>query len=228
MSMRPEAALPGWRHVLAVVAHPDDESFGLGAVLARFVASGSEVSVLCLTRGEASTLHGVAGDLAAIRAQELEEAARELGIARVGLLGYPDGGLAQVPLEVLVGEVASFAAGQAPDGIVAFDPSGITGHPDHQRATEAAAEFARGRGLSVLAWTLPLAVADVLTAETGAPFRGHPAVEVDLVVDVDRARQRRAVACHPSQAVPGSALWRRLDLLGPHEHLRWLGATGQS
>lgn len=47
-------------------------------------------------------------------------------------------------------------------------------------------------------------------------------MDVDLTLTVDRASQRRAVECHPSQAVPGSVLWRRLELLGPHEHLRWL------
>ena len=54
--------LPGWSSVLAVVAHPDDESFGLGAILDSFGRGGSQVSVLCLTHGEASTL-GAAGDL---------------------------------------------------------------------------------------------------------------------------------------------------------------------
>ena len=37
-----------------------------------------------------------------------------------------------------------------------------------------------------------------------------------------RERQLQAVACHPSQALPGSVLWRRLELLGDHEHLRYL------
>ena len=53
--------------ILAVVAHPDDESFGLGALLARAAAAGARVGVLCLTHGEASTLHGVDGDLREIR-----------------------------------------------------------------------------------------------------------------------------------------------------------------
>lgn len=56
-------ALPAWPSVVAVVAHPDDESFGLGAILDSFARSGAAVSVLCLTHGEASTLHGVSGDL---------------------------------------------------------------------------------------------------------------------------------------------------------------------
>src|SRR6266571_6027002 len=61
----PTSRLPGWDGVLAVVAHPDDESFGLGAVLAAFVDAGARVAVLCLTHGELSTVHGVEGDLSA-------------------------------------------------------------------------------------------------------------------------------------------------------------------
>ena len=55
--------LPTWASVLAVVAHPDDESFGLGAVIDAFRRQGTVVTVLCFTQGEASTVHGVPGDL---------------------------------------------------------------------------------------------------------------------------------------------------------------------
>ena len=73
------AVLPAWTSVLAVVAHPDDESFGLGAILDAFTSTASSVSVLCLTHGEASTLHDVPGDLAAVRDKEFAAAARILG-----------------------------------------------------------------------------------------------------------------------------------------------------
>src|SRR5665811_2085516 len=62
--------LPAWTTVLAVVAHPDDESFGLGALLDAFTNAGASVEVLCLTHGEASTLHGTPGDLATLRGVE--------------------------------------------------------------------------------------------------------------------------------------------------------------
>ncbi|MGB8501155.1 PIG-L deacetylase family protein, partial [Mycobacterium sp.] len=54
---RPAAStsLPAWSSVLAVVTHPDDESFGLGAILDAFNRAGTRTSVLCLTHGEAST-----------------------------------------------------------------------------------------------------------------------------------------------------------------------------
>ncbi len=108
------------------------------------------------------------------------------------------------------------------DGLVVFDDTGVTGHPDHVAATRAAVAAASGARLPVLAWTLPERIAQTLRAEYGVPFAGRPDAGVDLVVPVDRTAQLDAVAAHPSQAVPGSVLWRRLDLLGPAEHLRWL------
>ena len=217
------AALPAWSSVLAVVAHPDDESFGLGAVLASFVSAGARVSVLCLTHGEASTLHGVDGDLAVIREAELADAARTLGVHEVLLRSYPDGGLSGLELDALTADIDSVVTDCGSDGLVVFDDTGVTGHPDHCRATTAAVVVAREKGLPVLAWTLPVEVANELRAEFDAPFVGHPADQIDIVLDVDRRSQREAVSCHPSQAVPGSALWRRLELLGDREYLRWLG-----
>jgi LmbE family N-acetylglucosaminyl deacetylase len=208
--------------VLAVVAHPDDESFGLGAVLSAFIDTGANVAVLCLTKGEASTLHAVDGDLAEIRGRELADAAQALGIRTIRLLDYPDGGLADVDLAELSDHVVGLSRELDCQGLVVFDPSGITGHPDHIRATAAAVHAVQRLRIGVLAWTLPADVAAALKTEFAADFRGHPLSDVDIVLEVDRRRQRIAVECHPSQAVPGSALWQRLALLGDREYLRWL------
>lgn len=213
--------LPEWRSVLAVVAHPDDESFGLGAVLDGFVLAGAAVSVLCLTQGEASTLGAVA-DLNAIRALELRQAADELGIASTVLLDHPDGRLADVAGDTLTADVLREIETRPVEGLVVFDPSGITGHHDHIAATRAAVNAAGRVGLPVLAWSIPSDVADTLNAEYGAGFIGHGTDEIDAVVSVGREKQRAACACHASQATPGSVLWRRLELLGDREHLRWL------
>jgi LmbE family N-acetylglucosaminyl deacetylase len=215
-------SLPTWQSVLAVVAHPDDESFGLGAVLSAFTDRGSTVSVLCLTRGEASTLHGVSGDLTTIRSHELHSAARILGVATVWLKTHPDGALADVAPAALASDIDQVAQATAADGVVVFDTSGITEHPDHIRATQIAIEVAARRNLGVLGWTIPSDVAATLNAELGTAFVGHAPRDIDLVLQVDRGAQSRAVACHPSQAVPGSPLWRRLELLADREHLRWL------
>jgi N-acetylglucosamine malate deacetylase 2 len=214
--------LPPWRSVLAVVAHPDDESFALGAVLAAFAETGAQVSVLCLTRGEASTLHGVEGDLTELRADELTAAAAALGLHNVVLLAYPDGRLPEVDVDQLAAQVVSTAQEVDADGIIGFDLTGVTGHRDHTHATAAAIRAAATLGLAVLGWTVPDTVAEKLRDEHGAPFEGHAETEVDLVVTVDGSLQLKAVGCHPSQAVPSSVMWRRIELLGDSEHLRWL------
>lgn len=208
--------------VLAVVAHPDDESFGLGAVLDRLAAAGTPVTVLCFTRGEASTLGGEQADLGAVRAKELDTAATVLGVTRSVLLDYPDGDLAHVSLDELAGHVESLAAEVRPTYLLAFDPDGVTSHPDHMRATEAALAVADRSVLPVVGWTLPAQVADQLNAEFGTALVGSRPDVVDLTLPVSRKRQREAIACHRSQSTDNPLLHRRLDLLGDTEHLRLL------
>ena len=215
--------LPPWRRVLAVVAHPDDESFALGAVLDAFVCAGARAHVLCLTHGEASTLGAEVDDLGAVRADELEAAAEALGVSRTTLCAHPDGALAGVDPGRLRSDVANVLASWAPDGVLVFDPAaGVTGHADHAAASLAALDAARESGVPVLGWALPEAVAATLDEEFGASFVGYPEGELDLRVAVDRSRQRLAVQAHTTQAVPGSVLWRRLELLEDGEFLRRL------
>ncbi|HEY5358941.1 MAG TPA: PIG-L family deacetylase [Streptosporangiaceae bacterium] len=214
--------LPAWLSILAVVAHPDDETFGLGAVLDRMVTGGTAVHVLCYTRGEASTLNESGADLRRAREDELRQASRELGVATVTLLDYPDGRLGSVPPGELAGHAARIAAGVHADGLLVFDDTGITGHPDHQAATRAAVQAAAAAGLPVLAWALPAAIAGRLREETGTPFAGQPPCRIDMGVRVDRVRQRRAALLHESQISSAAVLWRRLQLQADCEHLRWL------
>ena len=214
--------LPRWPSVLAVVAHPDDESFGLGALLTAFTGAGATTSVLCFTHGEASTAPAATGPLYELRSRELQAAADALGVRTVTLLHYPDGQLAQICRTRLAGDIIDAARADHADGLLVFDPSGVTGHPDHAAATAAALTAAAATELPVLGWTLPADVANGLNAERGTSFTGHPRDDIDLVVPVDRTRQRVAIAAHTSQAVPASVLWRRLDLLGNVEHLRVL------
>jgi LmbE family N-acetylglucosaminyl deacetylase len=215
--------LPAWTSALAVVAHPDDESFGLGAIIDTFVQAGTAVHVLCLTQGEASTLGVQAGvDLAAIRAEELREAGSRLGVASTSLTNWPDGGLAASPESAVIDDILSAITTHRPDGLLVFEPHGITGHPDHIAATARALTAAEHTDLPVLAWTLPATVADTIRAEHGVALHGDVAAAIDIDLPVARKSQRQAIAAHASQAGPGSILWRRLELLGDHETLRWL------
>jgi LmbE family N-acetylglucosaminyl deacetylase len=222
-SPRPDA-LPAASAALAVCAHPDDETFGLGGVLAALVDAGTAVDALCFTRGEASTL-GTPDDLGAlgdIRAAELAAAGVVLGLRDHELLLYPDGRLAEVPVAELAAHVVGVARRQGSELLVVFDEGGATGHPDHRQATRAALAAAEELDLGVLAWAVREPVAATLNADLGTDFRGRCAVEIDLTLPVDRGRQRRAIACHRSQATHNPVLRRRLQLTGPTEPLRWL------
>jgi len=219
---RSAGVLPVWTSVLVVVAHPDDESFGLGAILDAFTGAGTRVEVLCLTRGEASTLHGPPADLAAVREAELAAAADLLGVGHTTLHDHPDGALSEVSQTGLAAEVVAAAESCHPDGLLVFDTAGVTGHLDHAAASSAALVGAQMLNLPVLGWTLPQNVAAQLNRELGASFTGHRDEDIDLRITVDRARQRLASHAHASQAQPGSALWRRLELLADTESLRWL------
>lgn len=212
----PADRLPPWRRVLVVVAHPDDESFGLGGIIGAFTRAGAEVSVLCFTHGEASTLG--TGDLREVRRRELTDAARVLGVGDVHLHDFEDGSLSAVVPELT--DVVTRAIGAFwPDGLLTFHVDGVTGHPDHSAATTAAINAAASTVLPLAQWTLPRDVARTMSEETGGEFSGYPDTEIDLRIKVSRELHHRAIAAHPSQAVPGSPLWRRLELLGEYEHL---------
>jgi N-acetylglucosamine malate deacetylase 2 len=214
--------LPSLTRVLAVCAHPDDESFGLGAVLAALAAAGTGSGMLCFTHGEASTLGPATGDLRRTRAGELAAAAAVLGMAGTTLLDYPDGRLAAVPVATLAAHVHQHLQLARPDALLVFDEGGITGHPDHCQATAAALTAAARLGLTVIAWVIPGHVAEALNAEFGTAFAGRPPEQIDLAITVDRAAQLEAIACHASQSADNPVLWRRLELLGSTEHLRYL------
>lgn len=211
---------PGGRSVLAVCAHPDDESFGLGAVLHWLAADGARTSVLCFTHGEASTLGRPGADLHAVREGELREAGHRLGVESVEILDLPDGRLSEVPLGSLAGAVERVAEAVAADLLLVFDEGGVTGHGDHCRATEAALAAAGPR--AVLAWGVPAEVAQTLNAELGTSFVGRDEGDFDAVLRVDRTVQRLAIGCHVSQSTDNRVLWRRLELLGDREYVRWL------
>ena len=218
--------LPDVQRVLAVVAHPDDETFGLGAVLSAFVDAGASVAVLCLTLGEASSLGESESDLASLREQEFRAAAAVLRIEVAAIYGYPDGGVSDVTLDELGSIVDDHAEGV--ELVLVFDENGITGHPDHRRVTQAVVEWARDSGVPVLAWTVPEVVAGRLNLEFGAGFSGRARDSVDVELQVDRTRQLEAIWCHRSQAVDNEVLRRRLELQNDTEWLRYLYPAGQT
>ena len=215
---------PVWKSVLAVVAHPDDGSVGLGAILDAFFTAGARVRVLCLTHGETWTLHAAPGDLATLRGAELASSDDVLGAIRAKLRVNPDGVLGGVCQTRLANEVVAVAKTSHPDGLLLFDTAGVTGHLDHQAATAAGLAAAEMLNLPVLGWTLPEVVAAQLNRDYGATDAWQGGEDIDLRVTLDRARQRLAGRVQKGRALPGSLLRRRLELLAETESLRWLRA----
>jgi LmbE family N-acetylglucosaminyl deacetylase len=126
--------------LMAVLAHPDDESMGVGGVLAKYAAEGIEVAIVVATRGQRGRYHGLPqGDpghpgpieLARLRAGELEAAARVLGIRDVALLDYEDQALDRAVPGEAVGQIARHIRRVRPHVVVTFGPDGTYGHPDH-------------------------------------------------------------------------------------------------
>jgi len=213
---------PAWTSVLAVIAHPDDASCGLGAILDAFVFAGAKVDVLCLTHGQAWTLEGAPGDLAALRGAELVSAADVLGPKRIQMPDCPDGDLSKVGQTSLVAEVVATADRCFPDGLLVFDTAPEPGRLDHVTATSAGLQAAETLDLPVLGWALSEDVMERLCHDFGPGSAIRSDEKIDLRVNVDRARQRVASHSLEGQALPGSPRWLRLELLADTESLRWL------
>jgi len=155
MSANAPPAIPDpSKRLLAVLAHPDDESFGPGGTLALYAKLGAEVTLICATRGEVGSLpkdmEGQVDDIAALREHELRCAAEILGLNDVIFLGYRDSGmpgsadnhhpnaLCASPVEEVAEKVEELIRSIKPQVIITFDPIGGYHHPDHiaiQRAT---------------------------------------------------------------------------------------------
>jgi N-acetyl-1-D-myo-inositol-2-amino-2-deoxy-alpha-D-glucopyranoside deacetylase len=135
------------RVLLAVLAHPDDETFGTGGTLAYYASQGVEVHLVCATRGEVGDVEEkyLTGfdSIAARRENELRCAAEKLGLKEVHFLGYRDSGmpgspdnqhplaLAAQPLDKVAAQVVHYFRLVKPQVVITFDPIGGYRHPDH-------------------------------------------------------------------------------------------------
>jgi LmbE family N-acetylglucosaminyl deacetylase len=125
------------RHkLLAVLAHPDDESLGFGGTLAKYAAEGVETSLVTATRGERGRFgslgkNGDPVEVGRVREAELRAAAAVLGLREVTVLSYPDGAVDQVESAIAIRDIASHIRRIRPHVALTFGPDGAYGHPDH-------------------------------------------------------------------------------------------------
>jgi len=142
------------RKLLAILAHPDDETFGIGGTLALYAAQGVKTYLVCTTRGEAGDMPAVLLEgfqsAAERREYELRCAAEKLGLAGVHLLGYRDSGMVGTPdnlhpdalinasLEEVTRKIAHYIREIRPQVVITHDPIGGYRHPDHITPHQAA------------------------------------------------------------------------------------------
>jgi LmbE family N-acetylglucosaminyl deacetylase len=130
------------RSLLAVFAHPDDET-SVGPLLARCAAEGHDVHLVSMTSGQKGFrphFNVPAGDeLGAVREQELRSAARALGIHEPFLFGFQDQGIStHAVAEEVATRLRDIIGRTRPDVLLSWGPDGITGHPDHRMASNIA------------------------------------------------------------------------------------------
>ena len=233
--------------LLAVFAHPDDESLACGGLIALCAERGIPVSLLCLTRGEHGP--GERATLAETRTRELHAAAGVLGVAAVRVLDYEDGMLPWMEHERIEADVSDAIRDFEPDAVVTFDEDGLYWHPDHvavhHRVTAAVTSLG---GSAPELWYVSLptgAMRAVVDAATGdgssevlgvhADAFGAEAPRPTLVIRTGELATRKlaALRCHRSQ-VDGGALDRIAEedaerLLGVEHYRRArVGGVGES
>jgi N-acetyl-1-D-myo-inositol-2-amino-2-deoxy-alpha-D-glucopyranoside deacetylase len=173
--------------VLVIVAHPDDETFGMGGTMARLIDEGHAVTVVCATRGEVGEISdpeiATPETLGQVREQELRDAMHELGVEDVRFLEYRDSGMAGTaenedtrafiqaePMEVSM-DLSAIMQEVNPDVVITWDQSGGYGHPDHVRvhetATDAFGSYAMrsGRPVRLYYTALPVHLFEEMQAE---------------------------------------------------------------
>ncbi|MGZ4650882.1 MAG: PIG-L deacetylase family protein, partial [Kineosporiaceae bacterium] len=151
--MRPSPIPPG--SVLGVWAHPDDEAYLSGGLMAAARAAGHRVVVATATRGEHGTDDPGAWPpdrLAALRARELQASLAALDVREHHWLGYTDGGLADVEPARAVAQVAGLLDDVRPDVVVTFGPDGMTGHADHRTVSAWVTHAWRSTGRRARLW----------------------------------------------------------------------------
>jgi N-acetyl-1-D-myo-inositol-2-amino-2-deoxy-alpha-D-glucopyranoside deacetylase len=231
--------------VLAVVAHPDDESLIAGGTLALAARAGAQVAIVSLTRGELGPIADAAlatrETLADVREQELAAAGRILGATFTACLDLPDGELPWTDKGRAAGRLTALLDGRRPDVILTFDEDGLYWHADHIAAAEIAHRAASELGdIEVLEAVWSLATAPALAAaarEHGLPDSlwgiepeafgsdREPALSVDITPVL--ALKLEALRAHRTQLEAGNLLGE-LPLELAVDHLAYEHWAGRS
>jgi LmbE family N-acetylglucosaminyl deacetylase len=221
-SSHPSAPDFSGRTILAVFAHPDDESIACGGTLARLADAGARVVLICASHGEKGSVSDRAlldgQSLAAVRSRELQEAAQVLGISDVVLYEHPDGDLRWADVPQFHVEIVLAIQNYKPDAVITIGEDGLYWHLDHIGVHERTYTAVKSFGPyapplyyvtmehGVMTELVQTAIANGLTLRAN-PFDiepdafGEHAKPPTLLVDVHNwvPRKLSALRCHRTQ-----------------------------
>jgi N-acetyl-1-D-myo-inositol-2-amino-2-deoxy-alpha-D-glucopyranoside deacetylase len=238
----PSLPLAG-RTVLAIFAHPDDESLACGGTLARLADAGARVILVCASHGEAGSISDPSlvpdGDLGRVRARELRDAAAVLGVTETIVLDHPDGDLRWEHVPELHAEIVSMIERYRPDAVITFAEDGLYWHLDHIGVHERTYTAVRSLGAGApplyfvtMQHGVMREMVEAAHAKGGAPpdssfwgiapdAFGDGASPPTFVIDVRDwvPRKLAALRCHRTQMGPNNPMaW-----IDETEARRWLG-----
>jgi N-acetylglucosamine malate deacetylase 2 len=232
------------RTVLAVFAHPDDESLACGGTLARLADAGARVVIICGSRGESGSVSDPAlvngEDLGAVRTRELAAAASVLGVNDVIVLSHPDGDLRWDDVPEFHAEIVHAIEQFRPAAVITFAEDGLYWHLDHigvhERTYTAVKSF--GADAPPLYYvTMPKgimrAIVEAAHAKGGASPTssfwgiepdafGDEAIPATFAIDVREwiPRKLEALRCHRTQmGLDNPIVW-----IDEEDARQWLGA----
>lgn len=228
--------------VLAVFAHPDDESLACGGTLARLANEGAHVVVVCASHGERGSSQGPTHDpvLGCERALEMRDAARALGIAEVHLWSHPDGDLCWADVGLFNAELVLMLRRRRPAAVITFGEDGLYWHPDHIGVHERVLTAVRSLGadapplyyVSMPQGAMPAIVGSARARGWVPPVKGFWSLDpesfgllaaphtIALDVTPQVAQKRAAIAAHRSQMGENDPFSQMNDA----DAARWLGA----
>jgi LmbE family N-acetylglucosaminyl deacetylase len=225
--------------IACVFAHPDDETFCVGGIVAKYAAAGAAIDLYCATDGDAGKMAGVPvssrAELAALRRIECRAACNILGIRDIEFGGYADGGLETADSNKIIGDITAFIRRVRPTVILGFGPEGApTGHRDHKALSRftAAAFFLSGlrtaypeqnvepfaaRRLYYHAWAFPLPDPRLLVESVPST--------TPIDVRAWRAKKEAAFKAHSTQQGSAGAFYS--SALNDVEHLAFAAGDPQ-
>lgn len=204
--------------LVAVFAHPDDESFGPSGTLYKYSLT-HDVYILCATKGEIGGTHKKLGE---IRAKELKKSAKIIGVKQVYFLGFVDGTLSNSLYHQLAAKIEEKLKYLKPEIVMTFEPRGISGHIDHITVSMVTTYVVKK--LSFVKQLQYYCITEAKRARFDDYFiyfpPGYKKTEVDKTVDVEDVWniKVKAMMVHKSQIKDAKRILKTIEKAPREEH----------